>query len=29
MRERADALGGRLTAGPHEDGWLVEAVIPA
>lgn len=29
MRERADALGGRLTAGPHEDGWLVEGVIPA
>lgn len=29
MRERAGALGGRLTAGPNEDGWLVEAVIPA
>lgn len=29
MRERAGALGGCLTAGPHEDGWLVEAVIPA
>jgi signal transduction histidine kinase len=29
MRERAETLGGRLTAGPRTDGWLVEAVIPA
>lgn len=29
MCERASALGGRVTAGPHENGWLVEAVIPA
>ena len=29
MRERAVALGGRLTAGPDADDWLVEAAIPA
>jgi len=29
MRERADLLGGRLTAGPHRDGgFVVEAVLP-
>lgn len=28
MRERARALGGALTAGPHGDGWRVEAMIP-
>ncbi len=28
MRERARALGGTLTAGPHEDGWQVEVVLP-
>ncbi|WP_167582728.1 sensor histidine kinase [Kineococcus rubinsiae] len=29
MRERVTALGGTLTAGPHEGGWVVDAVIPA
>ena len=29
MRERAEALGGRLTAGPAADGWHVEAVLPS
>ena len=29
MRERAEAMGGRLTAGPSDDGWRVEAVLPA
>ena len=29
MRERAESLGGHLTAGPTDDGWLVEAVLPA
>jgi signal transduction histidine kinase len=29
MRERAEALGGRLTAGPSGNGWRVEAVLPA
>lgn len=29
MRERAEAVGGRLTASPVGDGWLVEAVLPA
>jgi len=29
MRERAEAVGGRLSAGPHGDGWRVEAVLPA
>ncbi|WP_137293380.1 sensor histidine kinase [Nocardioides dongxiaopingii] len=29
MRQRAAALGGELTAGPHEGGWRVEAVLPA
>jgi signal transduction histidine kinase len=29
MRERAGAFGGSVAAGPHGDGWLVEAVIPA
>ncbi|MCE0537316.1 histidine kinase [Kineosporia rhizophila] len=28
MRERAEAVGGNLTAGPHETGWRVEAVLP-
>jgi signal transduction histidine kinase len=28
MRERADAVGGTLTAGPAEDGWLVRAELP-
>jgi signal transduction histidine kinase len=29
MRERAEALGGRLVAGPDSSGWRVEAVIPS
>jgi len=29
MRERADALGGTLTAGPAGAGWLVRAELPA
>lgn len=29
MRERAQALGGRATAGPHGDGWRVEVELPA
>ncbi|MBA2463359.1 MAG: sensor histidine kinase [Nocardioidaceae bacterium] len=28
MRERAEALGGRLIAGPSPDGWRLEAVLP-
>lgn len=28
MRERARSLGGELSAGPAEDGWRVEAVMP-
>ncbi len=28
MRERARALGGRLEAGPTEDGWQVRADVP-
>lgn len=28
MRERAEALGGRLTAGPVHDHWVVEGRIP-
>ena len=28
MRERAESLGGRLSAGPSPDGWRVEAVLP-
>lgn len=28
MRERAEALGGRCTAGPSASGWSVEAVLP-
>lgn len=28
MRQRAGALGGALSAGPHQDGWRVEAVLP-
>lgn len=28
MRERAEALGGHLTAGPSGNGWRVEAVLP-
>lgn len=29
MRERAEAVGGRLTAGPAGIGWRVEALLPA
>jgi len=29
MRERAEAMGGELTAGPSGAGWRVEAVLPA
>jgi signal transduction histidine kinase len=29
MRERAEALGGRLLAGPRPGGWRVEAVLPS
>ncbi|MDO9454918.1 sensor histidine kinase [Nocardioides sp.] len=29
MRQRAEALGGALTAGPHDAGWRVEAVLPS
>ncbi|MFI5841905.1 sensor histidine kinase [Catenuloplanes sp. NPDC051500] len=29
MRERATALGGTLTAGPTDRGWIVRAVLPA
>ncbi|MDQ3716935.1 MAG: sensor histidine kinase [Actinomycetota bacterium] len=29
MRERAETLGGHLTAGPRSGGWRVEAVLPA
>ena len=29
MRERAQLLGGKLTAGADRDGWLVDCVIPA
>jgi signal transduction histidine kinase len=28
MIERAALLGGRLTAGPNGDGWVVEAAVP-
>lgn len=28
MRERADAVGGTLTAGPSGEGWLVRAELP-
>ncbi|MBE1496984.1 signal transduction histidine kinase [Amycolatopsis lexingtonensis] len=28
MRERADAVGGKLTAGPAGEGWLVRAELP-
>jgi signal transduction histidine kinase len=28
MRERVEALGGRLTAGPSPEGWRVDAVLP-
>jgi signal transduction histidine kinase len=28
MRERVEALGGRLTAGPQPGGWRVEATMP-
>jgi signal transduction histidine kinase len=28
MRERAELLGGSLSAGPHDDGWLVSARLP-
>ncbi|WP_224391023.1 sensor histidine kinase [Pseudonocardia sp. ICBG1293] len=28
MRERAEAVGGRLTGGPDGDGWLVRAALP-
>ncbi len=29
MRERAEALGGTLVAGPWQGGWRVEAVLPS
>jgi signal transduction histidine kinase len=29
MRERAELLGGALTAGPTDDGFLVELWVPA
>ncbi|WP_236788650.1 sensor histidine kinase [Amycolatopsis sp. GM8] len=29
MRERAELLGGRLAAGPVEDGWRVQLTVPA
>jgi signal transduction histidine kinase len=29
MRDRAEGVGGRLTAGPSITGWSVEAVLPA
>jgi signal transduction histidine kinase len=29
MQERAQALGGELTAGPAGDGWQVRTVLPA
>ena len=29
MRERAESLGGTLTAGPYEDGWRVTLRVPA
>ena len=28
MRERAERVGGSLSAGPTESGWRVELVIP-
>lgn len=28
MRERAELVGGRLTAGPEEDGWRVRLTVP-
>lgn len=28
MRQRAEAHGGALSAGPHDTGWRVEAVLP-
>jgi signal transduction histidine kinase len=28
MRERAESVGGHVTAGPTDSGWLVEAVLP-
>ncbi len=28
MRERVDAVGGTMSAGPIEDGWLVEVRVP-
>ena len=28
MRERVEALGGRVLAGPRPDGWRVEATLP-
>ncbi|GAB3981615.1 ATP-binding protein [Plantactinospora veratri] len=28
MRQRVDALGGTVSAGPDGDGWLVEASLP-
>ena len=29
MRERATLLGGTLTAGPRDGGWLIDCSIPA
>jgi signal transduction histidine kinase len=28
MRERAEVVGGQLTAGPNGRGWQVRAVLP-
>jgi signal transduction histidine kinase len=28
MRQRADLLGARFSAGPHDNGWLVELTLP-
>lgn len=28
MEERARSLGGRFSAGPTDDGWIVEAIVP-
>ena len=29
MKERLELVGGSLTAGPHDEGWRVHAVVPA
>jgi len=28
MKERAEIVGGHLTAGPSDGGWRVQAVLP-